>query len=89
MALRVPVVASNVADWIRKAATSINSAITQQEVQGLDIAEAQGNITTLQTDAVMHDGLDIYVGDTAGGSYDQTKMQAVMDALHAVSNRLK
>lgn len=62
--LKVPVTASNIADWIRKAASAINAT-------------------------VQRDGATIYAGDTAGASYDQTKMQALMDAVEAVSNRLK
>ena len=34
-------------------------------------------------------GVDTYAGDTAGASYDQTKMQALMDAVEALSGRLK
>lgn len=34
-------------------------------------------------------GVDAYAGDTAGVSYDQAQMQAVMDAVEALSTRLK
>ncbi len=39
--------------------------------------------------AVQKDGADTYAGDTAGASYNQAKMQALMDAVEALSNRLK
>ncbi len=39
--------------------------------------------------AVQRDGADIYAGDTAGASYNQVKMQALMDAVEALSNRVK
>jgi predicted exporter len=34
-------------------------------------------------------GTEIYAGDTAGASYDQTKMQALMDAVAALSTHVK
>lgn len=62
--MKVPVTFSNIAEWVRLAANSINRSVQK-------------------------DGATIYAGDTAGASYDQTKMQALMDAVEAVSNRLK
>lgn len=39
--------------------------------------------------AVQKDGVSVYAGDTAGAAYNQAKMQALMDAVEALSNRLK
>ncbi len=47
------------------------------------------NRAALKADAVMKDGVTIYAGDTAGVGYDQTKMQALMDAVQAISDRLE
>ena len=46
-------------------------------------------INALIAKTVQRDGADIYAGDTAGGAYDQTKMQALMDAVEALSLRVK
>lgn len=65
-------------DWYRKVADAVNQLI------GRGVAADE----TLAT-AVLKDGTTIYAGDTAGASYDQTKMQALMDAVEAISDRLE
>lgn len=66
--LNVPVVASNMADWIRKAANTINGLVSR---------------------AVVRDGADIYIAPTISNPPTQAEVQAIADALEAVSNRLK
>lgn len=78
MTLRIPVIASLQAEWNRRAADAVNQALTR-----LGTAE-----TTLAT-AVLEDGATIYAGDTAAGAYDQTQIQALMDAVEALSARLE
>ncbi len=39
--------------------------------------------------SVQREDAAIYTGDTAGASYDQAKMQALMDAVEELSNRLR
>jgi predicted exporter len=46
-------------------------------------------VNALLTGSVQKDGTAIYSGDTAGASYDQAKTQALMDAVEALSERLK
>lgn len=67
--------------WQRNTAESVNQALNRMAFAA--------DLTTLDGQAVKKDGLDIYAGDTAGGSYDQTKMQVLMDAVAAISDRLK
>lgn len=38
---------------------------------------------------VQREDATIYAGDTAGVGYDQAKLQALMDAVEELSNRLK
>ena len=46
-------------------------------------------INRLLVGSVMKDGTDIYAAPTASATYDQAQMQAVMDAVEALSARLK
>ncbi len=39
--------------------------------------------------SVQRDGATIYNADVANVTYDQTQMQALMDAVEALSNRVK
>jgi len=53
------------------------------------VRKAANAINGLIRGTVQKDGNALYPGATAGASYDQAKMQAVMDAVHAISERLK
>jgi hypothetical protein len=66
--LRVPTNLSDVADWARKAATSLNQLIAR---------------------AVQKDGATIYTAPTISNPPTQAQVQAIADALAAVSTRLK
>lgn len=66
--LRVPVIATNMVEWVRKAADAINGLINK---------------------AVVKDGTDIYAAPTISNPPTQAEVQAIADALEAVSNRLK
>lgn len=60
----VPVIASNMADWVRKAAMRINRS-------------------------VMREGAAIYTAPTISNPPTQAEVQAIADALEAVSDKLK
>lgn len=62
--------------------------IPAEDSPGL-VRKAANAVNALIRGAVQKDGATIYAGDTAGGAYDQTKMQALMDAVEALSNRLE
>lgn len=75
VATRVQTTATNIVSWVRDAAGVINRAWSK--IEGLD------------GEVVKKDGADIYTGDTAGVAYSQAKTQAMMDAIKALSDRLK
>lgn len=72
-------------NWTREAANAINQTIGRVDADEARLTTAE---TTLAT-AVLKDGAVIYAGDTAGGSYDQTQLQTLMDAVAAISARLE
>lgn len=73
--LRVSVVTSNIAGWVRDAASAINGLIKASD--------------TINATAVIKDGLDIYTTTTLTTPPTQAELQAIADALAAVSLRLK
>lgn len=77
MTLRVPTdpTASALPAWARKAATAINQLISSHE--------------TLSSTAVIEDGNDTYTAPTISNPPTQAEVQAIADALEAVSIRLK
>jgi len=51
--------------------------------------KAAGLINSLISRAVMKDGATIYTAPTASASYSQAEMQALMNAVEALSDRVK
>lgn len=74
MSLRVPVTLTDAKDWTRKAANAIN--------------DTSATLETLNTAAIKHNGIPIYPATTASATYTQAEIQALMDALKALSDRL-
>lgn len=53
------------------------------------VRKAANAINELGTKAVQKDGADIYAAPTASVTYDDAQIQALMDAVEVISNRLK
>lgn len=53
------------------------------------IRKAATVVNQLLAKAVLKDGAAIYTAPTAGAAYDQAQVQALMDAVEALSERLK
>lgn len=53
------------------------------------VRKAATAVNQLLRNAVQKDGTDIYVAPVADAAYDQTQIQALMDAVSAISDRLK
>jgi len=66
--LQVPKTTANIADWVRKAADSINNLIGK---------------------SVQKDGVTIYTAPTISNPPTQAQVQAIANAVAAISNRLK
>ena len=67
--------------WQRNTAESVNQALNRMALQA--------DLTALDGEAVKKDGLDIYVAPTISDPPTAVEVQAIADALAAVSLRLK